>query len=43
MGFEVWMRNDAGQRVFLVGALSTAQADTLVANLIGEGIEAWTQ
>ncbi|QDK03526.1 hypothetical protein SEA_PAINTERBOY_91 [Mycobacterium phage PainterBoy] len=37
---EVWMETPTGP-AFLVGMLSTAQAETLVNNLKVEGINAW--
>ncbi|AHJ86451.1 hypothetical protein 40AC_88 [Mycobacterium phage 40AC] len=37
---EVWMRTETGD-AFLVGMLSTAQAETLVKNLKAEGIDAF--
>lgn len=40
MFHEVWIQTPAGPK-FLVGALSTAQAEALVQNLRAEGMEAW--
>ncbi|ALA48186.1 hypothetical protein AU152_gp73 [Mycobacterium phage Phlei] len=37
---EVWMDTETGP-VFLVGSLSTAQAEALVRNLRIEGVMAW--
>lgn len=39
MTFEVWLETEEGPR-FLVGALSAAQAETLVANLREAGLKA---